>query len=191
VGDECDLGITLALLGRSAAAESVFTSLLSHAPGDPRALTNLGNLALRRGEAGLALAFYERAGEADTADAGIVLNQAAALLALGEDELAQIRAAAGVQRAGGTEAAAGLLGLHLGETAPAAHKAGDRAYVSKEEVLNLLRAAAGKIPADSVRAGGAAGDSLATRGKKPPVWRSAGARAGVMPDGATLVYWKR
>ena len=55
---ECELGITLALAGRAAAAESVFTSLLSHSPRDARALTNLGNLALLRGEPRLGLAFY-------------------------------------------------------------------------------------------------------------------------------------
>src|SRR5262245_58227659 len=44
LGEECEYGITLALSGKSTAAESVFTSLLSHAPGDARALANLGNV---------------------------------------------------------------------------------------------------------------------------------------------------
>lgn len=188
---ECELGITFALLGRPAAAESAFTSLLSHAPGDPRALTNLGNLAMLRGEAGLALVFYGRAREADSTDAGIMLNEATALLLLGEEELATARAAEGVRGAGGAKAAAGLLGLRLPEDAEAA-KAADRAYLGKDEVLELLRAAAGKVPVDSARAAGAASDTSAARGRKrAPVWRSGGARAGASADAATLVYWKR
>jgi Flp pilus assembly protein TadD len=187
---ECELGITLALLGRPAAAESVFTSLLSHAPGDPRALTNLGNVALLRGEPDLALAFYEQAQDADSTDAGIVLNQATALLLLGEEESASARAAEGVRRAGGAQAAAGLLGLRYRERKPEAPKAEQRAYVSKEEVLTLLRAAARKVPADSARAGAASGRPD-TKEKKRPLWRSAGPRAGAAAEAAMLVYWKR
>lgn len=189
---ECELGITLALLGRPAAAESVFTSLLSHAPGDPRALTNLGNLAMLRGEAGLALVFYGRARDADSTDAGIVLNEATALLLLGEDAQAAARAGDGVRAAGGARAAASLLGLRLSAADAEATKAADRAYVGKDEVLDMLRAAAGRVPADSVRAAGAASDTSATPvRKRPPLWRSAGARAGATADAATLVYWKR
>ncbi len=191
-GGECELGITLALLGRPAAAESVFTSLLSHAPGDARALTNLGNLAILRGEPGLALVFYDRARAADSTDAGIMLNESTALLLLGEEELATARAAAGVRAAGGARAAAGLLGLRMPESTTDAPKAADRAYVGKDEVLDLLRAAAGRVPVDSVKAAGAASDTLTSKAKKrPQVWRSAAARAGGTSDAATLVYWKR
>lgn len=183
---ECEYGITLALLGRAAAAESVFTSLLSHAPGDARALNNLGNLAMLRGEVPLALAFYGRAGEADTADAGITLNQATALLLLGDEEQASVRAADGVRGAGGARAAAGLLGLRYAATD--VPKAADRAYLGKDEVLDMLRAAAGRVPADTTRA---ASDSTTTRTKKrAPAWRSAGARAGATADASMLVYWK-
>src|SRR5262245_66266904 len=73
---ERDYATMLALSGRHAAAESVFVSLLSHARGDAGALNGLGNLRLLSGEVDLALVFYGRAHEADTTDAGIVLNQA-------------------------------------------------------------------------------------------------------------------
>src|SRR5262245_42347699 len=99
--DTCELGITLALLGRTAAAESVFVSMLSRAPRDPRALTNLGNLALLRGDADLALSFYGQAQEADTVDAGITLNEANALMILGDEDAASALAAEGVRQAGG------------------------------------------------------------------------------------------
>ena len=85
---ECDYGITLALSGNPARAESVFVSLLSHSPGDARALTNLGNLELMQGEPDVALVFYGRAAQIDTADAGIILNRAVALMILGDEDLA-------------------------------------------------------------------------------------------------------
>jgi len=188
VRNECELGITLALMGRPAAAESLFTSMLSRSPHDPRALNNLGNLAMVGGEAKLALAFYERASWADSSDAGIVLNAATALLVLGEEESAATVAAEGVRGAGGARAAAGLLGLRYRESDEP--KAAERAYLGKDEVIELLRASAGRIPADSARAAGI--DTSATRGKKrPPVWRAAGPRAGATAEAATLVYWKR
>src|SRR5262249_35873672 len=110
-GDQCELGITLALLGRTASAESVFVSMLSRVPPDSRALTNLGNLALLRGDADLAVSFYEQALESDTADAGIKLDLASALTILGDEEDASALAAEGVRQAGGFRAAARLLAL--------------------------------------------------------------------------------
>src|SRR6266481_7519779 len=56
---ECEYGIALALAGADARAESAFVSLLSHVPGDARALNNLGNTHLLRGDLDVALAFYE------------------------------------------------------------------------------------------------------------------------------------
>ena len=75
-----DYGVTLAITGEAARAESVFVTMLSHTRGDSRALNNLGNLRLLRGETGVALAFYERALRGDSLDAGIQLNRAAAVL---------------------------------------------------------------------------------------------------------------
>lgn len=122
---ECDYGVTLALQGRLAAAESVFTSLLSHAPGDPRALTNLGNLHLLRGEREAALVFYRLAASVDSADAGIQLNRATAHYLMGEDSLARADAAGAVARAGGGESAETLLGFKRRDAVDASSKAAD------------------------------------------------------------------
>ena len=65
-----EYGVTLAIGGEEARAESVFVTMLSHTRGDARALNNLGNLRLLRGETGVALAFYDRALRGDSLDAG-------------------------------------------------------------------------------------------------------------------------
>src|SRR5437867_8312464 len=106
----CEYGIISALNRDLGRADSMFVWILSLSPGDPRALTNLGNLALLRGEPDLALAFYGRAALADTSDAGIVLNAATASMLLGDEEAASARAAEGTRMAGGIREAASLLG---------------------------------------------------------------------------------
>jgi tetratricopeptide (TPR) repeat protein len=185
----CDYGITVALLGQTARAESVFIALLSRSRGDPRALNNLGNVALLRGEPELALSYYGRAAATDTLDGGIVLNEATALTLMGDDESARERAAEGIRLAGGPHAAGYLLGLQYSGAERA--KASRQAYLSKDELEALLRVAAGRVPTDSVRV---VPDSTATNRvphtRHVPVWRSAGARAGDQ-DAAALVYWKR
>jgi tetratricopeptide (TPR) repeat protein len=186
---ECELGVALSLDGESSRAESVFISLLSHSPGDARALTNLGNLRLLRGEAGVALSFYDQARAADSTDAGIVLNEATALLVLGDEESAQERARLGIRMAGGALGAASLLGLRYEGPETEAVKGAEKTYLSKEEVLALLRAATGRVPADSTRVATPPGAAQAK--KRAPQWRSAGPRAGEGEASATLVYWKR
>lgn len=190
----CEYGVTMALLGRPADAESAFIWLLGRSPGDARALANLGNLALLKGEPELALAYYARAASADSADAGIVLNQATALMLLGDEAAAKELAALGVQKAGGLRAAGHFLGLRFEGVDGDAPKGSPKSYVSREELNALLRAAAGHVPRDSVKAGADAPGASIPGGPKPkvraPVWRSAGARAGEQ-DVAALVYWKR
>jgi len=189
---ECEYGIALALAGADARAESAFVSLLSHVPGDARALNNLGNTHLLRGDLDVALAFYEQASEADSSDPGIVLNGATALMLRGDEDEAQTLAAEGVRRAGGVRQAALLLGLKAPESSSDTPKAGDRAYVRKDEVLALLRAAAANVPADSSRAkpSGVSGAPARAR-KRAPTWRSAGARGAEGTDAAVVVYWKQ
>lgn len=187
---ECDYGITLALGGQEAKAESVFISLLSHAPGDARAFNNLGNVALLRGRAVLAVSFYERAARADTTDSGIVLNQATAFTILGDEESALAAAAEGLRMAGGPGPAAGLLGLRYTGDMPEWSKGDRRIHLSKEQMLSLLRAAAGKVPVDSTRARTGPGRDAAGK-PRAPVWRWAGPRAGDADGTAALVYWKR
>jgi tetratricopeptide (TPR) repeat protein len=183
---ECEYGITLALSGKTAAAESVFISLLSHSPGDARALNNLGNLALFDGDAAAALAFYRQAAVADTADPGIVLNEATTLMLLGKEDAAVKTAAKGVDRAGGFDLAAGYLGLFYTGDASQLPR-GEKKSIRREEALMLLRAAAGKVPADSTKAG-----APTKKEKKPaPYWRLASPRAGDDGDLPAVVYWKR
>jgi len=186
---ECEYGITLALAGQSARAESVFVSLLSHSRGSPAAFTNLGNLRLLAGDVAGSLGFYARAFAADSSDGGIALNEATALLLLGDEDAAEEHARLGVQLAGDAPRAASLLGLHDPGGSAAATRGAERTRLSKEEVLALIRAAAGRVPADSSHAGAPARAPVAP-GRRPIKLRAAGPRAG---DAAppTLVYWKR
>jgi tetratricopeptide (TPR) repeat protein len=188
---ECDYGITLALIGEWAHAESVFVSLLSHAPSDPRALTNLGNVNLLRGDPQAALAFYDAAVRRDTADAGIRLNRATAMMLMGDQDRALPEAAEGVRRAGGERAAAALLGLGTGGPPPPEGKGAAPAQVTRDEVRALLAAAVGRVPADTVGAGPAKARAAETGRKKPPSWRSAGPRGAAESEATTVLYWKR
>lgn len=182
---ECEYGISLAQSGNTARAESVFVSLLSHSPGDARALNNLGNLALFRGNAAAALSFYRRAAASDTADPGIALNEAATLALLGEEDAAVNVAANGVGRAGGFDQAADYLGLIYSGDASELPR-GDKKSIRREEALLLLRAAVGKVPVDSTKA------KVPDGNKKPaPSWRLASPRAGDEGDLPAVVYWKR
>lgn len=185
---QAEYGVTLALSGEGARAESVFVSLLSNSRGAARALNNLGNLRLVRGEFGVALAFYDRALRGDSLDAGILMNRATALLLMGDEPRANAAAAEAVRLAGGVDAAGALVGLKR-EGAPAA-KAAQSAYVNKDEIRSLLQSAAAGVPTDTTRAKGAPpGD--AGKKKTTPTWRSAGARASDASDAATVLYWKR
>ena len=187
--DECVRGIANALGGNLALAESVFVSMLSRSPHDPRALNNLGNLALLRGRAEVALAFYELASARDTTDAGIVLNQATALMVLGGEDEARDLATAGVTSAGGLRAAAGLLGLTaVAETGSSpASKAGSRPRVTQEEMMRLLKVAAGKVPMDSIRSS----PEIRRLRARPPILRAAGPRGDPGADAPMIVYWRR
>ncbi|MGH7741941.1 MAG: hypothetical protein ACRENS_07960, partial [Candidatus Eiseniibacteriota bacterium] len=186
----CEYGITLALQGKSAAAESAFVTLLSRSPGDARALNNLGNLHLWRGQSALALEFYRAAAAADTADAGIILNGATALAMAGEDAEASRQAAVGVERAGGFESAAGLLGIPASSTSSAEDLGADRARLSREQALQMLRSAAHAVPADSTHHGAAADSSRSAGAKHGATWRSAGARGADESGPPAVVYWK-
>src|SRR5204863_6712843 len=92
-----DYGVTLAMTGEEARAESLFITMLSHTRGDARALNNLGNIRLLRGETSVALAFYERALRGDSLDAGIHLNRATALMLIGDKDRSAQSFARGVK----------------------------------------------------------------------------------------------
>ena len=188
-----EYGIARAFSGEIAKAESAFIWILAHSPGDARALVNLGNLSLLRGDIEVALAFYERASAQDTTDAGIPMNEATAYLLLGDDEAANERAGLAIRRAGGASRAGRLAGLRMPveEESP---KAATKARVTQDEILTLLRKAAVGVPVDSLApqgvgpAGQTPNEKSASK-RHAPVWRSAGARAGD-PEAASVLYWK-
>lgn len=186
----CEYGIARALGGDLAAAENAFVAVLSAAPGDARALNNLGNLRVASGDLDVALAFYDRALERRPDAAGIVLNRATTLMMMGEIEAAEAEAARGVKLAGGEDRAAALLGLPA-HRAPA-ERAGDKPFVSTQEIRALLDAATKRVPGDSMQSGAAADSTKAAPARKPArTWRSAGPRAGDTGDIVSVLYWMK
>jgi hypothetical protein len=189
-GNQMDYGITLAMTGNLARAESVFVSLLAPGRGDSRAFNNLGNLELLRGEVEVALAFYERAIRSDSADAGIRLNRSVALMLLGLDEESRDEAAVGVRLAGGLQPASALLGLHAPDSTGIEARGAEKTYISPDEVRAMLSAAVRGVPRDST----ARGAGVATRARpdrrQTPTWRSGGPRAAQDSDAHAILYWK-
>jgi len=211
--ERCDYGIALALRGELARAESAFVAMLGgDAAAHARAFNNLGNVNFLRGDVKLALAFYERAQRADSADAGVRLNRATALMMMGDEIGAQAAAAEGVRRAGGEAAAARLLGLKAEDAKP---KAAEAAWLSRGEVRALLASTRtnrnallantlASVPAETTRAN-AAGAGKAAVGKPAPAapagaakrpaatarLRSAGPRGAEGTDAASVLYWMR
>ena len=184
-----EMGLALAMSGDVARAESMFVSMLSHTRGDSRALNNLGNLRLLRGDIGVALAFYDRAARGDSTDAGIQLNRATTLMLMGDEDRAREAAALGVQLAGGVAKAQELLGLAPapGEKSRAADA---KAYINRGELRDLLNSAAAGVPRDTTSAKGIVPGAAGAH-RKAPTWRSAGPRAADQSDAANLLYWKR
>ncbi|MGH7740712.1 MAG: hypothetical protein ACRENS_01670 [Candidatus Eiseniibacteriota bacterium] len=183
-----DYGVTLAIAGDAARAESVFVTMLSHTHGDARALNNLGNLRLLRGETGVALAFYDRALRGDSLDAGIHLNRATALMMIGDQERADRSYRTGVQLAGGIEQAETLMGLP--PEPHASERAAQKTNIDPEQIRAMLRRAAVAVPSDTSKVkppGSATGGAT----KTPSAWRSAGPRAADGSDNSRLLYWKR
>ena len=199
-----DYGISLALKGQVARAESAFVAMLSTPVADARAFNNIGNMHFLRGELDVALAFYDRAGRADTLDAGIQLNRATTLMMLGSELSARIAAARGVRLAGGEAAAARLLGLKVEDVKPKA-LAAEGAWVSKDEVRALLASAAQAVPPETTRALAAAGKGAGGTATRPAaggvkattvrgktvIQRSAGPRGAEGTDAAAVLYWMR
>jgi tetratricopeptide (TPR) repeat protein len=183
-----EYGVNLAIAGEAARAESVFVTMLSHTHGDARALNNLGNLRLLRGETGVALAFYDRALRGDSLDAGIHLNRATALLLIGDDARAEASYATGVRLAGGLDQAQALLGLPH-EAPPASDRAAQKTLLDAEQIRAALKHAAAAVPSDTTHAGAGA-TTPGAAGKKPSAWRSAGPRASDGSDNSRLLYWK-
>ena len=188
---QCRYGVSLALEGDLDAAEQAFLGLLSSSPGDVRAYVNLGNIHLLRDRVESALAFYDKAARVDSLDAGIRLNRSAALLLHGDDDAARSEAAAGIEMAGGTEAAADLLGMTL--AAPAQEsKAAERTHVMKDEIRALL-VEAGLSDSTAVKTSVSPqpSDAAASEPKKRlRVWYASSLRAGDSSEFASALYWR-
>ena len=183
-----EYGVTLAVSGEEARAESIFVTMLSHTRGDARALNNLGNLRLLRGESGVALAFYERALRGDSLDAGIHLNRATALMILGDKQRSEQAFAVGVKLAGGVDRAQALLGIQP-EKDPT-ERAARKTAIDPEQLRAMLKHAAIAVPKDSLRIQDSGIQAVAA-GKRTSAWRSAGARASDGEGTPQLLYWKR
>ncbi len=190
-----DYGVSLAISGEEARAESLFITMLSHTRGDSRALNNLGNIRLLKGETGVALAFYERALRGDSLDPGIHLNRATALMLIGDKDRSAESFARGVKLAGGVDQAEALLGLGPERTASdrtaSDRTAGDRAakktMIDPEQLRQMLRTAAKTVPTESA----VAVNRTARTAKTASTWRSAGPRGADGSDTSHLLYWKR
>jgi len=180
-----EYGVSLAVSGEEARAESLFITMLSHTKGDVRALNNLGNIRLMKGETGVALAFYERALRGDSLDAGIHLNHATALMVIGDKGRSEQAFSRGVKLAGGVEQAEALLGLGP-EKAPT-EKAAKKTAIDPEQVRAMLKQAAKTIPSEKVEPASA----TKTANKNQSAWRSAGPRASDGSETPQLLYWKR
>lgn len=189
-----EYGVTLALSGESEDAERAFIDLLVRAPGDGRALNNLGNLHLLRGAPDLALAFYSQALEADSSDGGIRLNRSIALMRMGKNESALTEAAFAVGEAGGLRNAASLLGLRYDDPESKASAPAVDGSLSRSQISALLEEAAVAVP--RAREPDAPSDSAEVRyGVEPAdarkrTWRSAGPRAGDDLEVTLNLYWK-
>jgi Flp pilus assembly protein TadD len=189
-----DLGVSLAMQGECARAESVFISMLSLTQGDSRALNNLGNLALLRDSKSVALAYYDSALRGEPADAGIHLNRATALMRLHDVAGAEAAARTAIRLAGSVQAAEALLGLEADSTG--AGRAADRtALIAKDEIRTLLRRAAAPpaarlAPVDTSRS--ALRDGAFPRKPAAPQ-RPGGPRAADASEegvSAAVLYWK-
>lgn len=183
-----EYGVTLAVSGEAARAESIFVTMLSHTRGDARALNNLGNLRLLRGETGVALAFYDRALRGDATDPGIFLNRATALMILGDKERSEEAFAIGVKMAGSLDRAQALLGLPP-ENTPT-DRAARKTAIDPEQLRAMLKRAATAVPKDSLALQDS-GIGQVAAGKRTSAWRSAGARASDGEGTPQLLYWKR
>jgi len=183
-----DYGVTLAIGGSETQAESIFVSMLSHTRGDARALNNLGNLRLLRGESGVALAFYDRALKGDAADPGIFLNRATALMLLGDQKRSEEAFATGIKMAGGYDKA--MILLNLPPDGAPVDRGAKKTAINPEQLKSMLKRAAATVPKDQIKV--VDSEVAAQPGSKTSsTWRSAGARASDGSEASTLLYWKR
>jgi Flp pilus assembly protein TadD len=189
---ECEYGVTMALAGETGKAEEAFASMLSHAPGDARALNNLGNLHLMQGDFEVASVFYDQALEADAEDPGIRLNRAILLMLEGDEEEARREIAVAREQAGGEAEAAALLGLGTVEEGKGAEAEG-KAGLSKDEISNWLTEAMEQVPDSSATPDTTQANAAQGQTRKSGTLRAGGSRgsAAGVADAKSVLYWKQ
>jgi tetratricopeptide (TPR) repeat protein len=183
--DRSEYGVALAMSGEEARAESLFITMLSHTRGDARALNNLGNIRLLRGEISVALAFYDRALRGDSLDAGIHLNRATALMIIGDAEGSTNAFARGVKLAGGVEQAQALLGIQPEKGQGQEQRSAKKTTIDPEQIRAMLKESAKSVPTATVQ------PAAKGKGKTTSAWRSAGPRAADGSETPGILYWKR
>lgn len=175
------LGIIYAQNGQTEDARKEFVKLLEEPTGRAAALTNLGNLAVLDGKVSVGVENYQQAAALDTTDGGILLDLGLALKMMGKDNEANATFSRALNKAGGEERAAYLLGVRTDESDTSKGKV---SKLSNEEIKAMLARARTRVP-DATNASGGK-DQARTQ----VVSRPGGARASDMGVGPSSFYWK-
>ena len=174
------LGIIYAQNGQYEESKKEFVTLLEEPTGRAAALTNLGNLAVLDGKLDVALENYQQAAAIDTGDAGILLDYGLALKMAGRDDDATAAFAKALNKAGGEERAAYLLGVRTDSDT----SKGKVTKLSNEEIKAMLSKARTRVP-EATNA-----STSKDTGRTQIVSRPGGSRAADMGVGPTSFYWK-
>jgi Flp pilus assembly protein TadD len=174
------LGIIYAQNGQYDEARKEFVTLLEEPTGRAAALTNLGNLAVLDGKVDVALENYNQAAALDTSDGGVLLDLGLALKMAGRDDDATNAFARALNKTGGEERAAYLLGVKTDSDT----SKGKVTKLSNEEIKAMLSKARTKVP-EATNA-----STTKDAGRTQIVSRPGGSRAADMSVGPTSFYWK-
>jgi tetratricopeptide (TPR) repeat protein len=174
------LGIIYAQNAQYDEARKEFVTLLEEPTGRAAALTNIGNLAVLEGKVDVGLENYTQAAALDTVDAGILLDLGLALKMAGRDAEADVAFSKALNKAGGEEHAAYLLGVQTDSDT----SKGKVTKLSNEEIKAMLAKARTKVPEATNASTGK--DASRTQ----IVSRPGGSRAADMGVGPTSFYWK-
>ena len=174
------LGIIYAQNAQYDEARKEFVTLLEEPTGRAAALTNIGNLAVLEGKVDVGLENYTQAVALDTLDAGILLDLGLALKMAGRDEEAMNTFSRALNKAGGEEHAAYLLGVKTDSDT----SKGKVTKLSNEEIKAMLAKARTRVP-EATNA-----STSKDAGRTQIVSRPGGSRAADMGVGPTSFYWK-
>jgi len=175
------LGIIYAQNGQYDEAKKEFVTLMEEPTGRAAALTNLGNLAVLDGKVSVGLENYTQAAALDTADGGVLLDLGLALKMAGRDDEAMNAFSRALNKTGGEEHAAYLLGVKTDSDT----SKGKVTKLSNEEIKAMLAKARTRVPEATN-----ASTSKDAAGRTQIVSRPGGSRAADMGVGPTSFYWK-